>query len=190
MSMKESSELQAINTMLSCIGEAPINSMDGARSADTAIAANILEEVSREVQSRGWWFNTVFNQTLTMDVNGKVSVPQNWITVDHADYDYMKRGAYLFNRTGNTDVFTTSITGLEVMVWLEFVDLPEPARRYIVMRASRSFFERLVGEQGRAAMLQSEESQAYLSLLQFESEQADCNIFDNDYVTYQRRRSR
>lgn len=172
--------------MLSCIGEAPVNSIDGPRSSDTAIAANILDEISREVQSRGWWFNTVYNQTLTKDANGKVSVPATWVSLDHDDYDYVKRGGYVWNRTDNTNVFTKDLTGLSAVIWVEFDELPEPVKRYIVMRASRSFFERMVGEATRANMLQSEESQAYLSLLQYESEQADLNLFNNEYVERQR----
>jgi hypothetical protein len=186
--MPETTKLEAVNTMLSCIGEAPVNSLDGPRSSDTAIAVNILDEVNREIQSRGWWFNMQSGLSLAKDGTGKVAVPASYVHVDHPDYNYVKRGGYLYNLDDNTDVFTSNVENLTAVILLDFTQLPEAARRYVTMRASRSFFERMVGEAGRAAMLKDEESQAYLSMLQADAEQADLNIFNNDYVNYQRRR--
>ena len=51
-------ELQAVNTMLSTIGEAPVNSITGTTTVDVSVAKNILDETSMSVQSQGWNFNT------------------------------------------------------------------------------------------------------------------------------------
>ena len=51
-------QLEAVNTMLSTIGEAPVNSLTGSLPVDASMAVNILNEVNREVQSAGWKFNT------------------------------------------------------------------------------------------------------------------------------------
>ena len=49
----------AINTMLTSIGEQPIQDADNLGGiSDASIAKNILENTSRAVQSRGWIFNT------------------------------------------------------------------------------------------------------------------------------------
>src|ERR1043166_1428635 len=53
-------ELEAINSMLSAIGEQPIAAVDTATQADVQMAVNILRDVTREVQSIGWRFNTEF----------------------------------------------------------------------------------------------------------------------------------
>ena len=37
-------ELQAVNTMLSVIGEAPVNSITGTTTVDVSVAKNILDE--------------------------------------------------------------------------------------------------------------------------------------------------
>lgn len=50
-------ELEAMNTMLSAIGEAPITDISAATQADVAMALNILRNTTREVQSVGWRFN-------------------------------------------------------------------------------------------------------------------------------------
>jgi hypothetical protein len=186
--MIETSYLQAINTMLSCIGEAPVNTLDSGLPTDAVIAQNILDEVIRETQARGWWFNTLRGVTLQKQASGKVAVPANYSTIDHDELNIVKRGGYAYDLDNKTDIFTENIEDVEAVVLLDFPELPEPVRRYCIMRASRAFFERMVGEANRAAMLQAEESQAFLSLLQYDSEQSDLNIFNNDDINYMRRR--
>ena len=51
-------ELQAVNQMLSVIGEAPVNTITGTTTTDVSVAKNILDETSMTVQSMGWNFNT------------------------------------------------------------------------------------------------------------------------------------
>lgn len=53
-------ELEAINYMLACIGEAPVDSLDAPLGADVQMALNILRNTTREVQAQGWRFNTDF----------------------------------------------------------------------------------------------------------------------------------
>jgi hypothetical protein len=47
----------AINIGLSCLGETPVSAPDNT-STNVVLAKQIIEEVSRDVQSKGWWFNT------------------------------------------------------------------------------------------------------------------------------------
>ena len=58
MSLSPTTKLEAVNTMLTSIGEQPVQTDDFAGLSDAAIAAQILDNVSRAVQSRGWIFNT------------------------------------------------------------------------------------------------------------------------------------
>ncbi len=46
-------ELEAVNTILSTIGESPVNSLTGTLPVDATTALNVLDEISREVQSAG-----------------------------------------------------------------------------------------------------------------------------------------
>jgi len=59
-----STEIDAINTMLTTIGESPVNSIN-ASTADTRIAQLILQEVDRATQSKGWNWNTEKDVVLT-----------------------------------------------------------------------------------------------------------------------------
>jgi len=81
------SELQAINTILSIIGEAPVSSITTNIGSDVSIAKQILDESSVSVQSKGWNFNTEESYSLALDSNNKVPVPSNcvWLTTRPAD---------------------------------------------------------------------------------------------------------
>ena len=47
----------AINISVSCIGETPVDAPNNT-STNVVLSKQIIEEVSRDVQSKGWWFNT------------------------------------------------------------------------------------------------------------------------------------
>jgi hypothetical protein len=83
MSTSPTTKLEAVNTMLSTIGEAPVNSLaTGLIDAETA--ETILNNVSREVQARGWNFNTEYDYTFSPNVDGEIDLPANIIRADLA----------------------------------------------------------------------------------------------------------
>ena len=47
----------AVNTCLSVIGEPALTTANTSTNPNAVIARQIIEEVSRETQSKGWWFN-------------------------------------------------------------------------------------------------------------------------------------
>jgi hypothetical protein len=51
-------ELEAVNVLLTTIGEAPVNTLTGNQVTDVTVAKQVLLEISREIQSQGWHFNT------------------------------------------------------------------------------------------------------------------------------------
>ena len=51
-------KLKAVNTLLSIIGEAPVNSLTPPLTGDTSLAESVLDEISTEVQGGGWSWNT------------------------------------------------------------------------------------------------------------------------------------
>ena len=68
----------AINICLSCIGETPVSSPTNT-STNVVLSKQIIEEVSRDVQSKGWWFNTtgtaisILSTTNGTDIDGNIS---------------------------------------------------------------------------------------------------------------------
>jgi hypothetical protein len=189
MSLNRMTELEAVNTMLVTIGEQPVSSLDNlAGLQDASIARQILSNISRAVQSKGWVFNLDLQVTYTPDANGEINLGSNVLRIDttskvrSATKDIVERGGKLYDREKNTSVFTDTVKVDRVIV-LNFDDLPEAARRYIATRAARVFHDRVVGSGELHRFFQEDEGQAWSELLEYEAEVGDYTIFD-DYDVY------
>lgn len=174
-------KLEAVNSMLGHIGESPVNSISSSASLpiSAATASGILDEISREVQSEGWHFNTTNKHTLS-PLDGKITLPDNTLHVDALDkhVDVVQRGLSLYDRENNTTTFTKDLN-VVLMVLLDWDDLHETARRYITLRASRVFQGRMVGSRELEALIARDEYQARARLEEMDSSGSDRTIFDN-----------
>ena len=187
MSLSPTTTTEAINTMLTSIGEQPVtDEINLAGLSDASIASQILRNVSRAVQSRGWIFNTDLDVVMAPNNAGRFPIPKHVIRVDTTSRlrtstkDIVERAGFLYDRQNNTDVFQ-DVTGIKVnqIKLLKFEELPEPARRYISIRAARIFHDRVVGSGELHRFFQEDEMQAWTTLLEYEGDVADYNIFDN-----------
>ena len=185
MSLSPTTKLEAVNTMLTSIGEQPIQNMnDLAGLSDASIAEQILDNVSRAIQSRGWIFNTDLDVQMPVDQYGEIKLSPDILRVDttsrvrDGDTDIVERGRKLYDRQKQTFVFTTKVTVNQIKL-LIFEDLPEPARRYISIRSARIFHDRVVGSGELHRFYQEDEMNAWQALLEYEGDVADYNIFDN-----------
>tara|TARA_Y100000996_G_scaffold415483_1_gene410494 strand:+ start:9304 stop:9897 length:594 start_codon:yes stop_codon:yes gene_type:complete len=185
--MALTTELESVNQMLGHIGEAPVNSL-----ADTAalpisgsIALTTLREIAKEVQTEEWHFNTVKDHEIEPNGDSKIPLPANTLFVDavNASNDYVQRGLFLYNRKDKTFTFTSSVK-LDLTEQLVWDDLPEPARRYITLRASRVFQGRIVGSRELESLIAVDEMQARARLQELDSQSSDRTIFDSLDVNY------
>ena len=185
MSLSPTTKLEAVNTMLTSIGEQPIQNMnDLAGLSDASIAEQILDNVSRAIQSRGWIFNTDLDVQMPVNEKGEITLSPDILRVDttsrvrQGDTDIVERGRKLYDRQKQDFKFTAPVKVNQIKL-LIFSDLPEPARRYISIRASRIFHDRVVGSGELHRFYQEDEMNAWQALLEYEGDVADYNIFDN-----------
>lgn len=173
-------KLEAVNSMLGHIGESPVNSISNANlpvSVSTAIS--VLDEVSKEVQTEGWHFNTEIDVKYTPS-NGSITVGTDIIQLDPVDtsLDIVQRGATLFDRKNNTTTFTSDLSVNQIRL-LDYDSLPEVARRYITLKASRIFQGRIIGSKELEALIARDEYTARANLQEADSRTSDRTIFDN-----------
>lgn len=185
--LSPTTELEAINTMLSTIGESPVNTVEDTGNVDVVIARQILQSVSREVQARGWHFNTEKNYNITPNSDGYLVLPTTVLKVDTVypddSKDVVVRGSKLYDRENHTYVFTDAVK-VDMTVLLTFDELPEVARNYVTIRASRIFQERVVGSDTLQAFNSQDEARAMVSLMEYEADTADLNILSGNYSVY------
>lgn len=181
-------ELEAVNAMLAAIGEAPINSLIQSGLADAILAQTILGQVCREVQSRGWQFNTETEFPITANVNKTISVPQNAIEISIADsmkvnWLITQRAGKIYDLTNHT--FSIGQTLKFNIKWLfTFEDCPEAFRWYVTVRAARMFIDRTVGNETIHGYAESDETTALAVLKQSEALTADYNILVGNYSVF------
>ena len=184
MASAPTTKLQAINSILSSVGESPITSLDYVSdSASATIASNILDEVDRSLQSRGWSFNTDIDKTLTRAGDNTISVTSDTIRVNISETTYPTikltlRGTKLYNAKTASYTFTTNLVG-DVVTLLDFDLLPEPARNYIVVRSSRLFLVRTRPEEAQAKLIEVDEQLAFANLLEYEVRTGADSNFSN-----------
>lgn len=141
-------ELDAVNNLLLSIGQSPVNSLSVPGVKDVSIAQMTLHTVSREVQQRGWWFNTDTEWPLLPDVNGHVILPSNALQVTPPSGDITERAGKLYNTDKRSFVFPSgSAVKCGIKWFLPFGDLPQVARNYIERRAGRVFQTNIVASQ-------------------------------------------
>lgn len=167
--------MQAVNTMLQTIGESSVTSItSGTLPYEVSAAVTILEEVAREVCMDSYVFNTEEDRVLTAHAStGKISAitPQNYVQIRNqgSGEDYVIRSGFVYSMLQKTDVFTVSSTITITGVYLlDFLDLPEAAKRYCVIRAARTYADRLVGSKDIRAFSERDELEAKAKLNDYE----------------------
>ena len=154
---------------------------------DVAIAYNTLQEVSREIQSEGWSFNTERNYDGFQPdtVTKKIQIPSNVIQMDlSGDYaanlgrNSVNRGGYVYDTIKHTNVWDTGETLYFDVIWeLDYKDLPQPIQAYIVARAASIVSSRVIGDPNQYQMLQQKEAYTRAMALEYDCNQGDHSIF-------------
>ena len=184
--LSPTSELEAVNIMLATIGESPVNSLSAEESmVDVSLARQILRECATQVLEEGWQFNTEINWRLspTSDT-GELLIPANCIQIDTSgpskNIDVAQRGNRLYDRVNHTYVFTAPVM-VDMVILLDFAEVPQAARHYITIRAARVFQQRMVGSDTLGAFTEKDELRARAALRKLDANNADYNILTGSW---------
>ena len=185
MAVAATTELESVNIMLAAIGETPVNSLTGTLPVDVRLAQRTLAEVNKEVQSEGWSFNTEIDLTLSRDgSNNHISLAADVLRVDpnnhhHTKIDAIQSGLKLYDRLNNKYDFDEDLI-CTVVFFRTFDEIPEPARRYITIKAARIFVDRLVSDDGLRTYTQQDEVRARAILMETDLANGDHNLLRGD----------
>lgn len=185
-------KLDAVNEILSAIGSSPVSTIDDDNNIDVINAKRILDGVSKEIQTRGWFFNTLEKIHLDPEDNRgvlNVPCPQSYLRFESFGYKLIRRNGYFFDVFGQTNEFKDGLD-IDILVKeLEFEELPESFRKYITVRASRIFQMRYLGDDGLDLHLQTEETSAYADIVDYDLTTGNYNVFeDEDFIQIARNR--
>lgn len=189
MTVLVTTELEAVNEMLAAISEAPVTTLASDTIDDAQIALNTLRNVSREIQTEGWHFNTDYDYPIETDSDNKMPYPLTAAHVDPQDvakYDLVRRGDFLYDRKNRTFVFDASVDSIKCKVtWLlDFEDLPQAFRIWITMRAANRFVQQQLGDPNASAYSRSELETAQAGAKGDDLRRSDANMLTGSYSTH------
>ena len=178
------------------VGESPVNTLT-VQSPEVAIAQSTLRQVCREVQAEGWKFNTETEYPINLDSNNHCIIPNNVLQIDlnhfkHLnDFDVVKRSDNgvmklydLIEHRFNFENTSENKLYVDVIWMIDFEDVPQVFKDYITQRAARIATNRMVNDANAAELMATDESLARALALEYDTNQADYNIFnDQEYRT-------
>jgi len=123
-----STELEAVNAILNNIGETSVSSLEDETLVDALMARSLLTNVSRELQTKSWHWNTDLERKMLRNNKGEIVLPTNTMMVEPAGQDkglaLVQRGRRLYDRSKHTYNFDKDIT-VNLTVSLPFDEMPE-----------------------------------------------------------------
>jgi hypothetical protein len=178
------SELEAVNKMLTSISLSPISSLTVTGNATAALAISTLHDTSREVQAEGWHFNSESEYELTPDVSNNILIATNVLSLDpsYSYKDYVYREGKLYDKTDHTFTITEKVK-CDIIWFLPWTDLPEPARNFIMIKAARTFQTKVMGSGEHFQFTEQDENRARVTMESEEARNADHNMFRGSHST-------
>lgn len=141
-------ELDAVNEILNAGGSSPIDTLVDMTDLDAINAYTLLQNTSRQFQSRGWTFNTIENYRLIPDkYTHEITYNDNILYIKGSGNERLvKKEGKVFNVDTQASIFTKPLS-VTIIYLVPFEELPEQARTYVLARASQLFCVRFVGDE-------------------------------------------
>ena len=173
-------ELEAVNILLAAIGEAAVSSLETATTVEVTQAKNLLSNVNRAAQQKGWHFNTEWDVVLTRDSDNRIPLSESILSVYQPGQLMTIRGRsgsmYAYDLDNNTFTWTKNLNNAVTITLLDFVDTPNTFRQYVTTRAARIFQEEIIGQVSAETVNRQEEAEAYADLLDDDAERSGLNV--------------
>lgn len=175
MTLTPRTELDAVNHMLENLGEAPVLGLEGELPLDALKARNKLRMVKEEVLARGWFWNTEVH-TLSPPEGGFAGTPSKRIQapegalsikpIHREGFSLSIRNGFLYRTQphNNGDEFDRPVQ-VELILDLNFEDLPAVAKTYVTRKAAREFQIQELGNDTLIQQDMQEENNSWAALV-------------------------
>ena len=179
--------LDAVNQLLTAIGQAPINSLD-LQNPEIASAVRTIDNVRLEVLGEAWNFNSEAGYTLTPDsITNQIAVPPGTLalSVNQEDSRYqiraIQRDGFLYNLDTHSFIWPANTAVSMDVVWdVAFEDLPQVFATYVTQRAARVFAGRAIGSDLMVRFNTMDESILRAACLAYETTTGRYNVFQTE----------
>ena len=191
--------LAGVNDTLRRLGKPPVAALDTNGTSTHAHVERFLEDASRDIQKRGWQWNTKYDVTADPDGSGNIAVNTlesnnaEVFNVDTYGVDSGKNvtrvGNRLFDLDNNTTVFTGSLRLIYSFAF-SFTDVPDAFQDWMIAKAALEFAYSYDPDQARIMRLKEEVALAEMNAKRAEMRAADVSVLDTRALTQVRGRPR
>jgi hypothetical protein len=157
-----------------------VDNLDDA-GGDVLDALNALNFADLQLQAKGWHWNTEEALLLNRTTENLLPLPDQTLSVKRAYWDtgafsndLVQRGKQLYDRANRTFVFRQNVI-VDIVARVSWDLLPEAARQYITLHATRRFQAAKQGATVIAQVNQADLTEALTTLEQQEDEAAPNN---------------
>lgn len=186
-------ELSAVNSILSSIGQSPITTLNFT-NPEVSLIHNLLMECNKDVQNEGWHFNVEEHVKVSPDANGQFLVPTNYLRYDIHDgqvdrnRDVVVRDGKIYDNVLHTNVFTSDFY-FDITRLVAFVDVPSVIQRYIIASAAVRAATQLVSNTELVKLLNLNKEKTKANATEYDCEMGDHSFFgwphESSYRPYQ-----
>lgn len=181
LNVEHDGELEALNLVLSAIGESAVNTLEDSANADVANIRRLLNSYNRRTQTRGWTFNTETTELLPDYYSKRINFLGDWLSVlsPTGATVYRNRGGYVYDINSRSDTFEQPIT-VELITLCPYSEMPEVFQQWIVAMTSRKFNMSFFGDDSLDASLEEEENELQIACMEFELDYGNFNMIEGD----------
>lgn len=180
-------ELEAVNVLLTSVNESPAAAISELAAPETLTAVQTLREISREVQTPGLWFNTYYKTNIQPDNLGNVYLPGDTL---NAEINYwptdatwpQARGTRVWDAKSGSYTFSGPVQVTKLVRFTSWDELPESAKRYIILKACRIYRTKFFGVASVGAYSPKDESDARATLMSEDLRNRKLNVYATDGV--------
>lgn len=171
--------IDAVNRVLSSIGDSPVNTIEKPKNVNVINAIRILNQISRQEQAKGWSFNINKKYVLNADSEtNMITWSSFYLNLKGSNGSLVKKGDFVYNFNTQSFFFPSSVT-VEATLLLPLDELPEPMRTFIIDKASVDFQVKYLGDPNLTQMLMQVLKESNKTLNEYEIENTDANILQN-----------
>lgn len=188
--------LNAINACLRGISLSPIV-VDDDTDIDAATAGQVVDQISHEVQSRGWWFNKEHNWKLTVDpITGYIAAPPSALSIittgQSRNAQLTIRGDKIYDLYNHTFDLTSRLVSygsdieyveFSFITELPFTQLPPVARIAISYMSRQQFAQDMEVDEKRWKFQMGDALKAENALLREEARNKKRNSLTDNAIT-------
>ena len=180
--------LDAVNILLECINEPPIEDETYYEHiAEARQAKAKIIEAKRMILASGWDFNQDKDWVFPLDTNGMIPVPTNVLDLTASRSDIIVRNWRLYSKKDQTHIFTEA-QKCDVIWDMDFNSITHPLRHYITLVAANLFIQRVTGNKEAVAYNTKDVEDAFISARRSEGRTGQFNMLNSSYGTQNRTR--